>query len=84
MDLYNQLLFKWKFMRSNSGSNIHTNKIYKYAGEIAEAIDYCHQKGIAHLNIKPSNMFIDSFVQNKTSGLWSCNNSKRMPVNRTV
>ena len=67
---------KWTFLvneycsQGNLYAQVHdktlsTSQIMKLAREIANALDFCHKKGIAHLDVKPSNIFIDSFGRTK-------------------
>jgi serine/threonine protein kinase len=44
-------------------SNLDYNYILKYMMDIAEDVDYIHRNGIAHQNIKPSNIIYDSYLK---------------------
>ncbi|OHT02285.1 CAMK family protein kinase [Tritrichomonas foetus] len=42
-------------------SPLEPDKFWKYAKESLQALLYCHEKSIAHRDIKPDNMFIDKY-----------------------
>ena len=46
-------------------------KIY-YMKKIAEAIHFCHSKGIAHRDIKPNNVLLDDYVLPKLIDFGIC------------
>ena len=38
-----------------------TNNLARITGELLNAVKYCHQNSIAHLDIKPLNVFVDEY-----------------------
>lgn len=47
------------------------DKIY-YMHKIADAVSFCHSKGIAHRDIKPANILIDSYLRPKLIDFGIC------------
>lgn len=43
-------------------ANNDYNLVLSYMNQIAEAVDYIHRNGIAHGNIKPSNIILDDYL----------------------
>jgi serine/threonine protein kinase len=48
------------------GKPMPLDEMVRYTGEIASALDYAHEKGILHRDVKPSNVLID-----RDRGGWS-------------
>ncbi|OHS93707.1 CAMK family protein kinase [Tritrichomonas foetus] len=47
------------YLKKNHG-NISSSDKKSIMLQIAQALEYCHEKGIAHLDIKPSNIVVDN------------------------
>lgn len=46
-------------MLSENPSGFSVDRVTKWAGQLAEGIDYAHEKGVLHRDIKPGNVMID-------------------------
>jgi formylglycine-generating enzyme required for sulfatase activity len=53
-------------MENMMGKPMPLDEMVRYTGEIASALDYAHEKGILHRDVKPSNVLID-----RDRGGWS-------------
>ena len=63
--LVNEYCSKGNLFSQIHGKTLSDSQVFTLAREIADALNFCHKKGIAHLDIKPSNIFIDSFGRTK-------------------
>lgn len=45
----------------NAQGALKPPELYHYCQRIAEALKYCHQRGVAHRDVKPANVFIDRY-----------------------
>ncbi len=41
------------------GKRVPLEKVVKYVGDVARALDYAHSRGVVHRDIKPSNILLD-------------------------
>jgi len=46
-------------MLNENSSGFSMDRVTKWAGQLAEGIDYAHEKGVLHRDIKPGNVMID-------------------------
>ena len=44
---------------------LNESKFIKIAKQICEGIQYCHNKGVVHLDIKPQNILMDEYFRPK-------------------
>lgn len=51
---------------------IKISRFYDISREIVDALAYCHQNGVAHRDIKPGNVLIDSYNRTKIADFGIC------------
>lgn len=51
---------------------IKISRFYEISQEIVDALAYCHQNGVAHRDIKPGNVLIDSYNRTKIADFGIC------------